>query len=794
QDAAPVALLHLAPVRDARTRVIDFDITDANVMAHRMLRARGRQLTGLRLFERLPGLDADSSGDVRRALLHAAASGDSTSAECDYRDRRFQLSMRWNVARFGGELIASIEDISEVRSARRRAASRESLMQQFVRHTPVAVAMFDTDMKYLVASQRWYSDNALQETSIEGMSHYDVFPDLGEDWKSFHRRTLAGESLSHERYRYLRPDGCLQWLRWQMYPWHNDNGSIGGIMVFTEDITDRAEQDLEIERSRDLLEQTQSLSGVGGWAIDLEHGDLHWTDQTFAIHGIDPAEGVPDVERAISYYAPEHRSLVETAVHHSIASAEPFDFEAELIRADGKRVPVRSLGNPVVQRGKVVRVVGAFQDLTRIRADEEQRDRTMTMLRAMSEGTSDLIFVKDLDGRFLFANPAMADFVGVPAADMLGKSDDELLPADAAAICRSGDLEVLRTGAPVNVDERIETAIGPRFFKTLKQPYRLSNGVMVGVITLCHDVTGIHAQEDERRRLTEIIKAITDASSDVIFVKDRVGKLIFCNPAYAEAVGGTVDSLIGTSDYSNLNEAARSHVRMSDQQVMTSGEAVRVVEKVSLPGFGADERIFETEKQPYRLPDGSIGGVIGVARDITDIRRALEELRTSDERLSFALSAASVGYWDHDMVSDRVYYADTWFTMLGYEPGELDMTVDCFWNELLHPDDRERVAANHDAYVRGEIDTYDVQCRLRHKDGGWHWIRDIGSIIERDDEGRPTRMVGVHVDVDDRKRQQDLLETALIAANEGIWEWNVPDNTCYFDDMWFRLLGYEPGE
>ena len=83
---------------------------------------------------------------------------------------------------------------------------------------------------------------------------------------------------------------------------------------------------------------------------------------------------------------------------------------------------------------------------------------------------------------------------------------------------------------------------------------------------------------------------------------------------------------------------------------------------------------------------------------------------------------------------------------------------------------------------------------LKHKSGAWHWIRDIGSIIERDGEGRPTRMVGVHIDIDERERQHVMLQTALVAANEGLWEWIIPDNRCYFDDMWYRLLGYEPGE
>ena len=680
-----------------------------------------------------------------------------------------------------------------LREAERLVTSRKQILRQFVENTPAAVAMFDTEMRYLVVADQWRKDYGLDDSDLIGRSHYEVFPEIGEDWKALHRRALAGEVISCDRDTFDRADGTRQYLRYQLQPWRDSSGSIGGIVMFTEDITFRTKQELEIERSRDLLKQTEALSGIGGWTLDIATNGLHWTDQTFAIHGMDREAGEPDVAQAIDRYAPEHRAMVASEVENSIAKGERIDFEAEIVRPDGTRVPVRAVGHPVVHEGRVVRLVGAFQDLTTIRVEQEQRDRTMAMLRAMSEGTSDLIFAKDLEGRFLFVNPAMEAFCGMPAGEILGRTDYEVMPESVAEICRRGDLEAVKRFTPTVIDEDIETPDGMLYFKTLKQPYRLSDGSLVGVITLCHDVTGIRQQEDERIRLIDTIKAITDASSDVIFVKDHEGRLIFCNPAFAEAMDRPIDGLIGTCDYDLLDEQAGQQFRRVDDTVMRTGEPVRTEECVTLPGLDG-ERIFYTEKHPYRLPDGTIGGVIGVGRDMTDIRSALERLRTSEERMSFALSAASVGFWDHDMVADRVYYADTWFTMLGYAPGELPMTSACFWNDLLHPDDREAVWAAHETYKSGRTDGHDVQCRLRQKNGSWRWIRDIGSIIERDSRGRPSRMVGVHLDIDGRKREQEMLATALVAANEGLWEWSVLDNRCYFDDMWYTLLGYEPGE
>ncbi len=129
--------------------------------------------------------------------------------------------------------------------------SRNQLMLElFVEHAPAAIAMFDRDMNYLAASQRWRDDYQLGDQKLVGRSHYDVFPEIGEKWKDDHRRVLAGEVLSDPAEAFVRSDGRTDWVRWENHPWRNPDGSVGGIIMFTEVITDLVEIRLANDRQR----------------------------------------------------------------------------------------------------------------------------------------------------------------------------------------------------------------------------------------------------------------------------------------------------------------------------------------------------------------------------------------------------------------------------------------------------------------------------------------------------------------------------------------------------------------
>jgi PAS domain S-box-containing protein len=127
--------------------------------------------------------------------------------------------------------------------------------------------MFDREMRYLRVSRRWLADFGLGNRDLRGVSHYDVFPEISERWKEVHRRGMAGEVLREESDRFKRADGSVQWLRWEMRPWHETSGRIGGIVIFVEDITASKQAEKEIralntELERRVLERTAQLQAA----------------------------------------------------------------------------------------------------------------------------------------------------------------------------------------------------------------------------------------------------------------------------------------------------------------------------------------------------------------------------------------------------------------------------------------------------------------------------------------------------------------------------------------------------
>lgn len=136
-------------------------------------------------------------------------------------------------------------------------------------------------------------------------------------------------------------------------------------------------------------------------------------------------------------------------------------------------------------------------------------------------------------------------------------------------------------------------------------------------------------------------------------------------------------------------------------------------------------------------------------------------LRESEERLSLIVEGAQLGTWDWQVQTGKVNFNHRWAEMLGYAPEEISPDVET-WTALIHPHDLQEVTETLNAHLRGETDSYQMEQRLRTKDGGWKWVLDAGLVVERDAEGRPVRAAGIHQDISERK----LAEDALRASHE----------------------------
>ncbi|WP_425515312.1 EAL domain-containing protein [Phyllobacterium endophyticum] len=168
-------------------------------------------------------------------------------------------------------------------------------------------------------------------------------------------------------------------------------------------------------------------------------------------------------------------------------------------------------------------------------------------------------------------------------------------------------------------------------------------------------------------------------------------------------------------------------------------------------------------------------------------------------RWSFALESAGLGVWDSNLVTGQCYYSPTWKRMLGYREDELGDRSD-LWLTLIHPDDRQRAIESGERHISGEIPQIETEFRLRHKDGHWVWVLDRGRVVEWDENGNPSRMIGVQTDISDQKNAEhqltllnERIQLALDAGQVGLWHFNIETETVLWDRRMREIFGIGPG-
>ncbi len=305
-----------------------------------------------------------------------------------------QRQMLRELARIASEALL-LRDAGALDQAERALLDSEQKFRALSDSSPFGV--FHTD----ATGQCTYTNTSWQQ--IYGLSFEQS---LGDGWsRTLHEddrdavfarwQAASVEGRDFERaFRVRRPEGTVRHVKVRSRTLRSPDGSVTGHVGVVEDVTERLRDEAQLRDSRALLDHAGRLAGVGGWRVDLLTPEVQWSDQTCRIHDLPPGHK-PSMAEAIGYYRGAAREAVQQAVAQAVEQGAGFELSQPMTTASGREIWVRVIGEPQMQNGRAVAILGAFHDVTAHRALEQAREASLARERQWYEQTPALLLSLD---------------------------------------------------------------------------------------------------------------------------------------------------------------------------------------------------------------------------------------------------------------------------------------------------------------------------------------------------------------------------------------------------------------
>ena len=259
-------------------------------------------------------------------------------------------------------------------------------------------------------------------------------------------------------------------------------------------------------------------------------------------------------------------------------------------------------------------------------------------------------------------------------------------------------------------------------------------------------------------------KIVTSIPHPISFVSQDY-RYLAVNDVYAELFETDAQKIIGKTPAEFFGKHFFETKIKPRLDHVLKGNVLQFDIQADFPGRG--KRWMTMSYYPYRNEQGDMTGVISHGHDITDRKRAEDALRKSEERFSLAMEASKDGIWDWNLTTGDIYCSPGLTSMLGYESTDVIEHVD-EWQDLMHPEDRQKAyQANLDC-VNNIIDSFEIEYRMKTKDGGLKWILGRGKAVEWTQEGKPKRIIGTHSDISERKKVEAEREKLISEFQEAL--------------------------
>ncbi|MFW5791807.1 MAG: PAS domain S-box protein, partial [Desulfohalobiaceae bacterium] len=652
-----------------------------------------------------------------------------------------------------------------------------------------------------------------QVKDLVGTTLWDLLsPDVREPRKEAVQQVVQSRSSALQ---IDQRDGL--WFSVEYRPVIADDGEVAGIAVFARDVTAQitAEEALRQEEAscRSLAEERRVLQGSetkfrkifenSGDAIflhEMQGRELRLIEvnpTACSMFGLSRREmfRLPVTE----LFAPEARTVLPSMIETTLEQGD-LVFESVGLRQDGERVPFEGHTHLFDLQGSQV-ILTVARDISARKQQQKKLHQREQFYRGLFENTGTATIIFGDDRVISSCNAEFEKLSGYPREAVEGVMqwpdfvDEQDLPRMLGYHYRR--LESGNDPPPRDYD----------FLFVDREGRRKNVHIRIGVV----------------KETGERVASFLDISDRVQAEQEVQKKERQYRELYENAPVGIFESTPGGRYLSANTHLAKIYGFESSQDLLESVESIRdqifvdpeerdeIVRRLATTGFLTN---FESRR---RRLDGSViwvstnmravknaaGEVVsfeGFSTDITEAKNAEEQVRRSEERLNLALDSVSDGIWDWRVDTGEVYFSPRWYTMLGFEPYSMPQSYET-WRSLLHPEDAEHAERAIQERIQS-ASPFEIEFRMRTNDGNWRWILARGDVVQADAQGRAQRLLGMHMDITERKRYHQSLAESEERFEKAFRSSPAPmvisdiETGRFIDvnDKWLQMLGHSREE
>ncbi|HEX4331901.1 MAG TPA: PAS domain-containing protein [Usitatibacter sp.] len=634
--------------------------------------------------------------------------------------------------------------------------------------------ILDPEMRYVYVNAGYQAMSGRTRAQCLGRTPDEVFDHTPRDERRVHlKRALAGESSVFTR-RSLEGPGAGRWVSAHYFPLRGEASEVVGALVVLVDVQQLKDAEAALaDRERKL---SLIIDSVGFPITYVDRGYVirfanrpsrEWSSRTAEAMIGQPIEAVmtPEVREAAL-------PLIERALQ-----GEPVTYEREALWPGREQRHIR--GHMIPDRDSSGAVMGVLIVLLDIEQDHQLRravEAKEAQLRQFAENIPGPIAVVDRDFRYVFANKIFQESRGVALESIMGRRVDELLGPTAAAKYFAPYAERLRrgetctherlVGAPGRAERWHLVQLAP-IMLTLEDGTRRFNGYYI----VSSDIHDIKLAQERLAAQEAQLRLYTDNIPDSVAYLDRNRRFLFANRHFAEQRGTTVDQIIGRNTEEVLGRELSTWVAERTQRVIDRAEPAAYERILTMPD--GEKRWSHVKAVPHVSDDGQVIGIYVVSHDITEVKRAQEQLAASEEELRFFAENIPEAIAYVDLERGCTFVNNLYLASRGLKR---ELALGQRPEHVFPADVMEELRPHIERVVAGEEATYERF--VKTPQGDERWVR-VRLTPRRDADGRVRGYYAVSTDIHDLKSVQEQLADKERQLRHVID--SIPTPMCYVD-------------